>query len=417
MGFSAKLKIETIDLKKDGTGAIFLQVIIDRKKARINTGLFWPKDSFDEKDLCKPRFKKDPDVEEYNVILNSALARCNSIRKDYMLRNINLTLPAFLREYKTDLNKNDFIEYFAQKSFDRWNRGLISDVTYEKEKGTLKKLKKFYDYLAFSDFNYDWAYDFDRKLRKDVSSKDEKRKEISVNGRWVRHKHVVTYLNIAKRLDSIRFNNPYERFKIELQEGSWKPIPLEDFKRLMSVYIEWKDKPLAKLHSKKDLREGLNTTELIVLRRFLFSCNCSLRISDLQKLDKSMFDNGQMTITPHKTKRYGTKLDAIPLNDLARMLLDDELNDNPTGRVFDRFSDQYSNRVLKNIAAKFGLDINLHHHVARYTFASIMDQAGANHTSLMKFMGLKKRNTLEKYVKTNRKVMEQDLEKMNSIIK
>jgi integrase len=417
MGFSAAIKIDRQSPRKDGNCAIYMQVIVNRRKARLQTSICWPVEKFNEKTFCKPRYKNDGDYEQYNIIINSALSKANEIRKDYLLRGLSLTLECFLKEYSTDLNKNDFIEYFAKKSFERWNKGAISNETYQKEKGTLKKIKKFYTYLPFHEFNPDWANEFDRKLKRDVDPEDEIKKEISINGRWPRHKHVVTYLNIAKRLDNIKFNNPYERFKVQLQEGGWKPIPLEDFKRLMSIYIQWKEKPLVIMHKKKDTRPGLNTTELIVLRRFLFSCNCSLRISDLQKLDRSMFDKGQMTITPHKTKKYGTKLDAVPLNDLARMLLDDELNDNPTGRVFDRFSNQYSNRVLKNIAAKFDLDINLHHHVARYTFASIMDQAGANHTSLMKFMGLKKRNTLEKYVKTNRKVMEQDLEKMNNIIK
>ena len=99
------------------------------------------------------------------------------------------------------------------------------------------------------------------------------------------------------------------------------------------------------------------------------------------------------------------------------MMLQDEFTDNESGRVFNRYSDQYSNRALKRIATKLGIEVNLHHHVARYTFASIMDQAGANHTGLMTFMGLRKRSTLEKYVKTNKKVMADDIARMESLIK
>ena len=417
MGFSAAIKIDSQSPRKDGTCAVYLQVIVNRKKARIQTNICWPAEKFNDKNFCKPRYKNDPDSEEYNIIINSALSKANEIRKDYLLRGLTLTLESFLKEYTTDLNKNDFIEYFAKKSFERWNKGAISNETYKKEKGTLKKLKKFYNYLPFHELNPDWANEFDRKLKRDVDPEDETKKEISKNGRWPRHKHVITYLNIASKFDNIKFVNPYDRFKNELQEGSWKPLSIDDFKKLANIYFDWKDKPLPPLYKKKDLRPGLNKSEVLVLRRFLFSCNCALRISDLQKLDRSMFENGQMTLVPHKTRQYGTKINAVPLNDMARILLDDELLDNPSDKVFDRFSDQYANRVLKNIALKFDMDLNLHHHVARYTFASLMDQAGANHTSLMKFMGLKKRGTLEKYVKTNKKVMEQDVDKMNKLLK
>jgi len=144
----------------------------------------------------------------------------------------------------------------------------------------------------------------------------------------------------------------------------------------------------------------------------------SKRIKQIQEiLDMTMFNNGQMTIIPKKTERYGTKIESVPLNDIARMLLDDEIESSPSGKVFNRYTDQGSNKILKRIASKLNLDINLHHHVARFTFGSLMDQAGANHTALMKFMGLRKRATLEKYIKTDKKVMNKDLNKMNELLK
>ena len=129
--------------------------------------------------------------------------KANNIRKDYLLRGIHLSLESFLKEYKTDLNKNDFIQYYAQKSFERWNKGMISNETYEKEKGTLKKLQKFYTVIPFHEFNADWPNDFDRQLKRDINTEinpELRKKEISINGRWPRHKHVKTYLNIAKRI-------------------------------------------------------------------------------------------------------------------------------------------------------------------------------------------------------------------------
>lgn len=413
MSYSAKIKIDRDYSRTDGTNAIFMQVLIDRKKARIDLGIRWPEKNFNEVDLCKARMRNDPDREEYNIIINNARTKANNIHKDYLLRGVHLTMEAFLREYRSDLNKNDFIQFFAQKSYERWNKSLISDRTYTMEKGTLTKLREFKPVIPFFELDEDFAAAFDKHLK--VKHSNEQ------NTRWARHKHIETYLAMARK-ERINFNDPYARFSYKMTEGKWKPLELDDFKSLLEFYIDWRENPLPLLKKKdgtkqKDERDGLTKPECIVLRRFLFGCNCALRISDLRKnLNRDTFANGLMTVIPHKTEKYGTKITSVPLNDVAQMLLEDELNDNPGFQLFNRYSEGASNRLLKRIAAKKKLK-TLHHHMARYTFASLMDQVGANHTGLMKYMGLKKRDTLEKYVRPSDKVIEADIQKMNEAIK
>ena len=421
MGYSAKIKIDTKRPRHDGTAAIFMQVIIDRKKKRLDLDLTWPAKNFNESDLCRARMRKDPDVDDYNIIINNARTKANSIHKDYRMRGLHLTLETFVKEYRSDLNKLDFIQFFAQKSFERWNKRLISDDTYEKEKGTLKRLRSFASILPFYEFNEDWPFEWDRDLKTKFSNEH--------NTRWARHKHVKTYLNIAKNKERLTFTDPYSRFSNNLVEGKWGPLELHQMKALIERYLDWRDKPLPLLPRKNgvhaiDDREGLTYAEVVVLRRFLFSCNCALRISDLQELDETMFANGQMSITPHKTEKHGTKIVSVPLNDVARLMLDDEIRDvrvqreklPTTLRIFERYTDQAANRLLKRIGDKVKIEVPLHNHVARYTFGSLMDQAGANHTGLMKYMGLRKRETLEKYVKASGKVIAADVVKMNEMI-
>lgn len=402
MGFSCKIKIDSARPRRDGYAAVFMQVLVDRKKARIPLGIFWVPKRFDERIGCKPRSKKDDDVDAYNVIIGNARTKANNIHKEYLMRGLTLTLDLFMREYNSNLNKHDFLEYFKQKSFERWSKEIISDLTYKKEMSTLNRLTEFVrkqkgvknQVLTFNEFTPDWAHDYDRFLKKN---------NLNTNSRWGQHKHLITYLNMASKIDNITFTHPYKRFKNQQAESSWGPLTLEQFKKLLQFYLdELPDKP--------------TPNQRIVLRRFLFSCNCALRISDLQKLNRSMFSNGEMSITPHKTERYGTQIKAVPLNDVARIMLDDELNENPNG-LFNRFTDQYSNRTLKECARLAGVEVKLHNHIARYTFASLYDQAGGNHTSLMRYMGLRKRDTLEKYVKTNKGVMQKDIARMNEFLK
>jgi integrase len=422
MGYSLKLKMDNYDPKKNEERAIYFQVIINRKKKRLGLQISWPPNRFSMIDGCLPRYKNDPDVDTYNIVIGNARTKANNIRKKYMREDKQLTMEAFLKEFKSNLDQNDFIKYFDQKSYARWNSREISDATYDKEKVVLNKLSKFQTSIPFNSFTSKWATEFDSFLKKKPYENDD-------NTRWGNHKIVQTYLNMARDDDKIPFDNPYARFTNKPVEGKWGPLTLDQMKTLLEKYLEWKDKPLPLLPRKngvyqKDERPGLTGAEVIVLRKFLFSCNSALRISDLQQLDEDKFINGEMSITPHKTERFGTTIKSVPLNDIAKMMIEDEIADvrkerikrDTLLRIFERYGDQACNRLLKRIANKAKIDLNLHNHVGRYTYASLLDQAGANHTSMMKLMGIRKRETLEKYVKTNKGVMAADIEKMNALV-
>lgn len=396
MGFSAKIKIDSKRPRQDGTAAIFLQIIIDRRKSVIALEIAWPVNKFSARDWCRARWKDDRDVEEYNIIITNALTKANEIHKQYLVRGQHYTLDSFLKDYRTNLNKDNFIEYIDQRSNTRWSKGVIVYETRKKEKAVIAKLKEFCDVLPFYEFHTGWALEFDNFLRKKYNN--------SQNTRWSAHKIIKTYLNIAEDQDKIVFTDPYKKFSAKLGESSWGPLSLDEHKSLIDLYYS----------------DKLNGPERIVLRRFLFSCNSALRIGDLVKnLHRSTFKDGKMTIEPLKTERHGTKIREVPLNDIALEMLKDEKADKVGDQLFDRYTGQAGNKLLKDLAKKTepALVKNLHNHVARYTFASLMDQAGANHTALMSYMGLKKRETLAKYVKTNRQVIQEGIDKMNDLVK
>ncbi len=420
MGYSVKLKIDKYYPRKDGTAAVFLQVIINRKKERIGLDFTWPIKKFSEVKGCLPRMKADPDVETYNIVIGNATTKTNNIRKEYLIKGWNLTLDAFIRDYNSDLNKNNFIQYIEKKSHDRWKDREIDDSTYRKEKGVVNKLRELSESIPFHEFNSKWAFTFDKHLKTKYKNDD--------NTRWGNHKIMITYLNLARDQDKINFENPYSRFTNRLVESSWGPLTLDQMLLLIKFYMEWRNNPLPLLPRKNggkqvDHRPGLTKAEVRVLRKFLFACNTALRISDLQELDEAQFSNGEMSITPHKTERYGTNIKSVMINDVARLMLDEEIADvkterahKPSLRIFENYIDQYCNRLLKRIATKTGLNIRLHMHMARYTFGSLMDQAGANHTAVMKMMGIIKRSTFDKYTKTNNTVISDGVDKMNKLI-
>jgi hypothetical protein len=465
MGYSARIKIDAKRPKKDNTSKIFLRVIINRKVAVIDLDISWPAAKFHPVDYCKPRHRSDEDVEEYNVIIRNALSKANSIHKNALIRDMSLTRESFLRDYKSNINRSDFIEYFKERSAWRLNKRIISARTYKLEGTVLNHLKLFAwsmnphnkgkaeptdvssieASLPFNEFNNFFGKNFDVYL---------KRKGCNKNSRWGYHKVVETYLNMAsdpKGLDKLVFDDPYEKFKNKQGETTRGPLQVHQLTKLIDLYLEWRDNPLTPITWREikgmkdkgiykpgeqnfDDRQGLTGREVVALRKFLFSCNSALRASDMQNLDLELFKDGEMSITPMKTEDHGTKINSVPLSDIAKMLLADEIafvkrqmSDDPyikiqrqkntVVRIFQTFKEQTVNDFLKRIARKAGLDVNLHMHVGRYTFGSISDEAGANHTALMKQMGIRKRETLEKYTKTNKKRIEANVQSFNSILK
>lgn len=380
------------NVRKDGTCGIYLQVIIHRKKLEIGLDLQWPPDRFDENGGCKPVSKDDVQrAHDYNIIINNARKKANEIMMYYRMRDLPIDIDMFRREYYSNMNKNNFIEYFDTKSLHRWNKGLISAVTYKQEKSTLAKLKQFKDVIPFNSFHAQWGQEFDRYLENEFKNDQ--------NTRWSEKKRIRTYLNMAAS-EGIAFIDPYKSFRIGQKKSRFKALSQTQFEKLWNYYLSSEITPPAKS----------------ILRRFLFSCNTGLRISDLMRLTRDNFKNGRMTIAPHKTKRFGTKVDDAPLNDLALALLNEEIRANDDHRLFQTYTEQYGNRTLKNIAKAISMDHQLSNHIGRSTFASLYDQSGGNHRSLMEYMGLTKMETLMKYVQTNKEVIQEGINKMNKTL-
>ena len=388
MGYSIKLKIDREYPRKDGTCHVFFQIIINRQKLRLGLDIYWPAARFDENMGCKSRKRNDEDATTNNIIINNARTKASQIFKDYQIRDQRLDVDQFKKEYYSTLDKRNFVEYLRTKSNERWAKGLIEDNTYRTEKTTANRLQEYSDKILFSDFNSQWAHEFDQWLRKFND----------VNTRWAHHKKIKTYLAIARDVDQIKFQDPYLTFKVKQVRGKWKALSKSQLGEFVKFYVS----------------DRCAFDEKIILRKFLFGCFTGLRISDIKRLTIHNFKNGKITLRPEKTTNHGIEIVDVPLNDMALVLLRDELPHQRAGSLFWKYTEANCNRRLKDIARKIKVDHHVHFHVGRSTFASLYDQAGGNHRSLMEVMGLAKIETLAKYVQTNADVISESIEKMNS---
>jgi len=377
--------------RQDGTCALYMRIIINRRKKEIPLDIAWPKNKF-KHGKCKPRKKDDPDVEDYNMIIQSVAARCNEIFKYYRLTNQALSIEHFMKDFNRQVSRDSFIRYYELRMDERWRAQEISDGTRKNHQTTLNKLIDWKGEIMFSDLDNRWAEAFDNWLRIHESN--------GVNARWSHHKHVRSYLRQADK-DNIKYDDPYRHFKPATARGEWRALKIDELKKLVELYRKEELKPLYQ----------------VVLRRFLFSCATGLRISDLKRLTKANFRDGEMSLKPYKTRRFDKNLTSLPLNTLAQELLQDEIIERRhPDKLFHEPSDQYSNKALKEIAEIAKLHRRLHHHVGRSTFATLYEEAGGSESRLMEYMGLSKRETLSKYLHINYSGIKKDIDNLDELL-
>jgi integrase len=354
MGYSSKI-IQNGYQKENGCTALYMRILIDRKKKLIPLNIDWPQSKFNkEAGLCEERGKKDPDKSDYNLMIRDALAKANEIFKYYRLTNQPITITSFWKEYNTNLSKADFIKYYDQKAKLRMKDGEIAFSTYEDHMKTKRKLQLFQEIIPFADLNENWAFEFEAFLKKSIKS----RRGDSTNVRWSHHKNLKTYLSLARK-DHIKMINPYEYFSSKQIPGTWKPIYETDVKKLWEFYGN-------KSHPETQRR---------AVRGFLFMCFTGIRVSDLLSVTQDWLKDGAIEFLPQKGKRFG-KHNEIPLSSAAQQLWDDAILDDSRPYLFKYFPEQKFNTYIKRVQETCSIEVNLHNHVGRHTFITLFLKNG-----------------------------------------
>jgi site-specific recombinase XerC len=386
--YSAKIKLAKRP-KVDGTAAIGLRVIINRKVKDIDLHISWPVKYFDkEKGVCKARTrKKDQECLDTNMIIGKAQAKANEIFMQYRLSGRNLTLELFLRDYHTEFNKQCFISFYEHRMLERLKNREIVEESKKQHNNTLNKLKDFTKgTLLFHQLDHKFASSFDSYLKKD---------KLQQNTRWGHHKDVKTYLNQARR-SHVKFEDPYEYFSVSPVDGKWAALSWEERETLYAHYLKTK----------------VGTSDRRILQKFLFGCYSGLRLSDQKRLKEELIEGGELRFNPWKNRRYSQLLE-IPLLNRALELVKDSLEENNCESVFWNYTDQFSNRKLKDIAKALEIKKNLHHHVGRITFATLFTEAGGSVEELQWYLGHLKISTTMKYVKVNKERLQKRISQMN----
>lgn len=373
--YTVKILMRSTGSTANDEQLIHLRVTIHRKIKYVNSGLKWPAAYFDH-DLgeCKPRKKNDKDATDFNIILRDMVGKVNDIFKVYRLQDKPLTIEAFQEEFKMYGSRNDFIQFFEREMMNRYRSHQITDVTLKSYRCTLAKLTSMYpNGLPFFMMDAKWPQKFDNFLYR--------KENLKINGRFGHHKNVKCILNMAK-LNGLVGDDIYSMFKVKVEASKWAALSQFELDKFIAYY-----------------NGGIeDESERRVVRQFLFGCFTGLRISDQRRFNTDWIHKDIIIFKPKKTIDYQVR---IPMTSMVKQIIDHEINEVGHHKIFRTITEQYANRLLKLIAKKLGIKTNVHHHVARETFATRFISAGGDVMVLKELMGHSSISTTSRYVKQN----------------
>ncbi len=372
-----KVKIKEDYIRHDGTSALYVQIFLNSRKKIFPLNLSVSPIHFDKvKQRVSAKFENHKD---YNLIIEKFLADINTIEINYRLSNVVLDIDKLTNEI---LNPSSWICFitFWDEELER-QKGLLKAGTYRQQKSALEKLRKYKDHLYF--------YEIDKKQIEDIRIFLKVKMKNEENTISTFFKNFKKYLNVA------------------LDRGVKVPLNSSDIKRpnfkshrtflmpdeINTLYKYWNSDFVNEMHKN-------------ILSKFLFSCFTGLRISDIKKIEADNIIGDYVVFVAEKTG----KLQRIQMNESAKKFIGKQKPFN------SNYTDEYTNRTLKDICKICGIKKRVTYHVSRHTFATNFIISGGNVTVLQKLLGHSKIEDTMIYVHIAESVTDIEILNLDTIL-
>lgn len=344
MSFNCKLVLRSDYIREDGKCQVNIVASLNGQRTKLQTGEFVEPQHWDGKNQrVKPSYHH---ATEINFILEQHRARTNQIALDAKLRNEKLTVPILREEFLNADSRIDFIKYFEKTlAYKKKVTKPEGQRNLQCHSVTLGKIKQFRNAISFAELTYKLLEEYEAWCRNTRGNCD--------NTIWRDIKDIRIYVNHALR-DGIRFKTPFEIYKLKKKETKRTFLDKNELSAIIQYYNS----------------AQCDITHRFVLRYFLFACFTGLRKSDVFALtwDKVLTD--RLIFYPQKVH---DKPVLIPLRSMALAFLPARVE---SENVFEHRTEQYTNRVLKKVAAHLKIEKRITFHVARHTFATSLLREG-----------------------------------------
>ncbi|MGB5459225.1 MAG: site-specific integrase [Eudoraea sp.] len=385
---SIKLKLKT-KVNAEGEHSIVLQVLKDRQKKIIATGLLVKKERWDDKEHC---FKtRHPNAMHNNRLLDSIKSKARNIISEFEIDDIDFTLNEFENRFRfgSKRSKIDLFEFWDSVVSDLELSGRTGYARNNRD--TIRSLRRFHKkpVLHMREINVTFLDKYEVFLRSRGGTN---------GGIAVRMRSLRTIFNLAIRRDLIKQNlYPFHKYKISKLRG----------KRIKHALTLSEVDAFKKVDCEGDI-------QLINAKNyFLFSFYArGMNFADMMRLRWS--DITQTRITYARAKTQGNfSLKIVPpvreilnyynenrrdTNYVFPILLHDVLTPMQIENRKHKILSQY-NKALKKLAKKAGITKNVTSYVARHSFAMCLREKGISIDVIGETLGHQSVLTTKAYVR------------------
>lgn len=341
---------------KNGLSPIEVSVTIGKERRVIRLPKYVRSEDFNVK---KQRVKRN---EVLNCYLDAVKIKFTQIETEMLKRNMPITSRTVIDVFQNGFADTNvtFLSLFDKHNEDaktRAKRGLISPVTYQKY---LLTRKMFADFLRTKLNHGDILF-------VDITPTMIEQFYIYLNGLMAKNT-AIHKMKIIKKILKIAIEEGYIRampFKIKLAKDTlqYTPLSLDELRTIRSRQFA-----TGRMAQVRDV--------------FIFACYSGLAFTDLKNLTKEdiLTDEAgkEWIVKPrHKTKI----ISHIPLLPIAKEILEKYDYKLPV------LTNQKYNSYLKELADVCDINKNLHSHLARHTFATILLNSGVDMVSVSKILG------------------------------
>lgn len=334
--------------KKDGTCSIYIILRQSGKAKKIFLDLSVKSNLFDKE---KGRVKgKSELAKDYNLLIENKLSEISKIEMDFRMSKQYFDLDVLHKELNNPAPRFDFIAFWEQEM--EYQKKILKPGTYRQQYSSLSKLKSFKSKIHFTEINEQFIQSVELWCKNVLKNQATTISTLM--------KNIKKYIHIASKKGIITPIH-YDDIKVKSFTGQRTFLEKHELQLLHKFYVS----EFIPDHHKK------------VLSKFLFSCFTSLRISDIQKINRDNIVNNELIYVSEKTG----KMNKIKLNLSAKKYI------NEKGDLFnDNFTNEYINRTLKDICVVLSIKKRITFHCARHTFATMFLLQGGNIINLQKIL-------------------------------
>jgi len=333
-------------LNNRGEAAIEIRAYYNGKNKIISTKTYVTPHQWDN----EKRIVNHPNQIHLNLHLQKQIDDLERLQTDHFLRDkiFNLKILTEL------LNGKDKIAFttFIKNELDC--NSSICKRTKLTHQNTLNKLIELQSPIQFNEINYDLIQRFDYFLRA---------KGLAINTIDSHHKNLIIYIHLAVKKGLFEDkNNPYMYFKRTKEKIQKEALTECDIEALEKLEFHPLERHLE-----------------IIRDMFLFSCYTGLRISDVLRLNSDyIFQNGEGWVIDNMKSKKVKKDIYLPLE---KLFPNEDGISKPISIIekyytndFNKLSEAYINRRLKEIAQLAHIDKRVTFHIGRNTFATTLAQ-------------------------------------------